>query len=222
MSRVRFASSSRARRATLVTLAAVAVLSFGLAVDAVDDAVPAGIGAAVSPQLVEADSLQRKLESIVTFGAIPRLGTMSTVIHEREVNAYLTTYVREDLPPGVSDPRIEIVGDSVLRGSVVLDMDAYRASRPPTTGFDPMALLSGKMTARARGRLVTGNGEGRFELDEADLGGIPIPRFLVQQLLTYYSRSPDQPEGVRIDEPFYLPVSIREIVVRPQEAIVVQ
>jgi hypothetical protein len=183
---------------------------------------PSGSSVAPPALLADADSLQRKLEDIVTFGAIPRLETKTTVLLEREVNAYVRTYLREDLPAGVTEPRIEIVGDRVLRGSVVLDMDAYRASRPPTTGFDPIALLSGKLTARARGRLITADGEGRFELDEADLGGIPLPRFLVQQLLTFYSRTPDQPDGIRLDDPFYLPVSIREIRVLPGEAVVVQ
>lgn len=183
---------------------------------------PAGSSAAPGGAQADADSLQRKLEDIVTFGAIPRLETKSTVLLEREVNAYVHTYLREDLPAGVTEPRIEIVGDRVLRGSVVLDMDAYRASRPPSTGFDPFALLSGKLTARARGRLITADGEGRFELDEADLAGIPLPRFLVQQLLTFYSRTPDQPDGIRLDDPFYLPVSIREIRVLPGEALVIQ
>ncbi len=177
---------------------------------------------AVSPRQAEADSLQRKLEAIVRFGAIPRLETLSTVMHEREVNAYVITYLSQDLPPGVTNPRVEMVGDSVLRGSVVLDMDAYRVSRPPVEGFDPLALLSGRLTARVRGRLLTGDGVGRFELDEAELGGIPLPRALVQQLLSYYSRTPDQPDGIRLDQPFDLPVSIREIRVQPREAVVVQ
>lgn len=179
-------------------------------------------GAAVSMRQAEADSLQSKLEAIVRFGAIPRLETLSTVMHEREVNAYVVTYLSQDLPQGVTNPRVEMVGDSVLRGSVVLDMDAYRASRPPTGSFDPLSLLSGRLTARVRGRLLTADGVGRFELDEADLGGIPMPRGLVQQLLTYYSRTPDQPDGIRIDQPFDLPVSIREIRVQPREAVVVQ
>lgn len=170
----------------------------------------------------EADALQRKLEDIVRFGAVPRLETQSTVVHERELNAYVLTYLMGDLPPGVTNPRIEIVGDSVLRGSVVLDMDAYRAGRPPTQGIDPLALLSGRLTARVRGRLLTADGVGRFEVDGADLAGIPLPRLLVQQLLSYYSQTPDQPEGIRLDQPFDLPVSIREIRVQPREAVIVQ
>lgn len=176
----------------------------------------------VSSMQADADSLQRKLEAIVRFGAIPRLETLATPLHEREVNAYVTTYLLQDLPGGVTNPRVQIVGDSVLAGSVVLDMDAYRTSRPATDGFDPLALLSGRLTARVRGKLLTSDGVGRFEIVSADLGGIPIPRALVQQLLTFYSRSPDQPDGIRLDQPFDLPVSIREIRVQPSEAIVVQ
>lgn len=179
-------------------------------------------GAGVPSVQADADALQSKLEAIVRFGAIPRLETLSTVVHEREVNAYVWTYLMGDLPPGVTSPRVEIVGDSVLRGSVVLDMDAYRASRPPSQGIDPLALLSGRLTARVRGRLLTGDGVGRFELEQADLAGIPLPAVLVQQLLSHYSRTPDQPDGIRLDEPFDLPVSIREIRVQPREAVVVQ
>jgi hypothetical protein len=179
-------------------------------------------GAAVSSLQADADSLQSKLESIVRFGAIPRLETQSTVLHEREVNAYVWTYLMGDLPPGVTSPRVEMVGDSVLRGSVVLDMDAYRASRAPAQGLDPLSLLSGRLTARVRGRLLTGDGVGRFEIEQADLAGIPLPATLVQRLLSHYSRTPDQPDGIRIDEPFDLPVSIREIRVQPREAVVVQ
>lgn len=179
-------------------------------------------GNAGSSIQTDADALQSKLEAIVRFGAIPRLETLSTVVHEREVNAYVWTYLMGDLPPGVTHPRVEIVGDSVLRGSVVLDMDAYRASRPPSQGLDPLSLLSGRLTARVRGRLLTSDGVGRFELEQADLAGIPLPGVLVQQLLTHYSRTPDQPDGVRLDEPFDLPVSIREIRVQPREAVVVQ
>jgi hypothetical protein len=185
-------------------------------------AAAAGGGAGVSSVQADADALQGKLEAIVRFGAIPRLETLSTVVHEREVNAYVWTYLMGDLPPGVTSPRVEIVGDSVLRGSVVLDMDAYRASRPPSQGIDPLALLSGRLTARVRGRLLTGDGVGRFELEQADLAGIPLPAVLVQQLLSHYSRTPDQPDGIRLDEPFDLPVSIREIRVQPREAVVVQ
>ena len=184
---------------------------------------PAAAGTpAVSPAQADADSLQRKLEAIVRFGAIPRLETLATPLLEREVNAYVWTYLMQDLPPGVTSPRVEMVGDTVLAGSVVLDMDAYKASRPPTDGFDPLALLSGRLTARVRGRLLTSDGVGRFELDQADLGGIPLPRVLVQQLLSHYSRTPDQPDGIRLDQPFDLPVSIREIRVQPREAVVVQ
>jgi len=175
-----------------------------------------------SDQRDAADRLQGKLEDIVRFGAIPRLETLRTPLFEHEVNAYIWTYLMGDLPPGVTDPRVEIVGDSVLRGSVVLDMDAYRAARQPSEGLDPLAMLSGRLTARVQGRLLTADGVGRFELDSAELGGIPLPTQLAQRLLTYYSRTPAEPDGIRIDQPFELPVSIREIRVEPRSAIVVQ
>ncbi len=76
------------------------------------------------------------------------------------------------------------------------------ASRPPSEGFDPLRVLRGSLLAKVSGRLVTENGSGRFELESAELGGIPLPRALVSQLVSHYD--------VDLDAPFDLPSSIRE------------
>ena len=72
------------------------------------------------------------------------------------------------------------------------------------------------------GRLVTDYCIGRFELESAELGGVPLPRALVSQLVTRFSISPDQPQGIDLDAPFDLPSAIREIKVEPGHVTVLQ
>ena len=161
-----------------------------------------------------ADRMHQKLESIVRFGAIPRLETQSTTIEEGEVNAYLQTYLREEIPPGITSPTLRILGDNRLSATATLDLDAMNASRPASDGFDPIRVLRGSLQAKVSGRLVTENGSGRFELESAELGGVPLPRALVSQLVSSYD--------VNIDDPFDLPSSIREIRVEPGLVTVLQ
>ena len=74
----------------------------------------------------------------------------------------------------------------------------------------------------AAGMLITQNGVGRFQLETAEISGISIPKSLVQELLSYYSKSAEKPSGISIDDPFELPAAIKEIRVGKGEAMVVQ
>jgi hypothetical protein len=49
-----------------------------------------------------------------------------------------------------------------------------------------------------------------------------VPKTLIQELLTYYSRSPENPAGINMDEPFELPSRIKEIRVGKAASTIVQ
>jgi hypothetical protein len=70
--------------------------------------------------------------------------------------------------------------------------------------------------------LITQNGVGRFQLESAEISGISIPKSLVQELLTHYSRTAEKPAGINLDDPFELPARITEIRVGRGEAMIVQ
>ena len=72
------------------------------------------------------------------------------------------------------------------------------------------------------GTLKTGNGVGHFALDSASVGGVPIPKLILQEIVSYYSRTAENPSGVSLDDPFALPARIREIQVERGQAIIVQ
>lgn len=202
-------------RSTAVRTAAAAVLAGAvvLAPGGVDATLTAAVGSN-GQSLPAADRMQQKLEAIVRFGAIPRLETQATVIEEDEVNAYIAHYLQAEIPPGIDTPTLRIHGDNRLSATATLDLDAMNASRGPSEGFDPLRVLTGRLPAKVAGRLVTENGSGRFELESAELGGIPLPRALVAQLVRRYD--------VNIDDPFDLPSSIREIKVEPGQVTVLQ
>ena len=107
-------------------------------------------------------------------------------------------------------------------GTVTLDLTSYAKSRKSGGTLDPWNLLMGKLPVGVTGVLHTKNGEGRFELQAADVSGIPLPKGLLQELVTYYSRTPDKPQGIRLDDAFDLPANIRHIEVGQGQAVVVQ
>lgn len=193
--------------------------------------------AAVATRVVDADArftkagsdaFGRKLATIVQGGAATTAATTAskgakqTPILENELNSYLRYELREEVPAGVTEPTITILGDGRVAGSAVVDLDAVKQSRQSTSWFDPMRLLSGKLPVTASGVLQTQQGTGRFTLESAEISGIPVPKTVLQQVVSYYSRSAQNPSGVNLDDAFELPARIREIRVQPGQAIVVQ
>ena len=79
-----------------------------------------------------------------------------------------------------------------------------------------------KFVVTAVGTLKTSNGVGHFELESSSVGSIPIPKILLQEIVSYYSRTPEKPAGIGLDDRFELPAHIREIHVQRGQAIIVQ
>src|SRR6266540_345991 len=102
------------------------------------------------------------------------------------------------------------------------DADQLRRQKNPTSLLDPMNYLAGRLPVTATGLLRTSNGMGRFQLESASVSGVPIPKLLLQEIVSYYSRTPDKPSGISLDDAFALPARIREIQVERGQAIIVQ
>jgi hypothetical protein len=169
-------------------------------------------------------SLKQKIDRIVaSTGVAPRRPAPTrTTVTQREVNAYLRYDLRSQVPVGIDEPVITILGDGRLLGEATVDLDAVSRANPPKGLLDPMRLLTGRLPVRVQGVLVTSRGTGRFSLESASIAGLPVPKSVLQTLVTHYSRTQDNPNGVGLDDPFALPAAIREIRVEPGRAIVVQ
>lgn len=170
----------------------------------------------------DAAALKQKVTGITAFADRPGRAGRRTIVTEAEVNSYLVYDAKQQIPVGVVDPSIAVIGPGRLSGRAVVDLDAVRKQKAPTSLLDPMNYLMGRLAVTAVGTLKTANGVGRFELESSSIGSIPIPKILLQEIISYYSRSPEKPSGIGLDDPFALPARIREIQVERGQAIIVQ
>jgi hypothetical protein len=196
-----------------LTAAPVAVLGVALGVSLVADG---------RTSREDAIALKQKVATIAAHGERASRQARRTMLTESEVNSYLVYDAPQQLPTGVVQPSISILGDGRLAARAVVDLDAVRRQKNPTSLLDPMNYLMGRVPVSATGLLKTSNGVGRIELESAAISRLPIPKFLLQEIVTYYSRSASNPAGINLDDPFALPARIREIQVERGHAIIVQ
>lgn len=175
---------------------------------------------AQSPQ-AQADAAHGKLLRLIEAGQAAAPAPRQTVFTQTEMNAYLQYRAQTWLPSGITSPRLDFLGANRVATTVVADLDGVRR-RSSGGWFDPTAYLRGKLPVHVIGTLVTERGRGRFALEQATVDGVPVPRLFIQELLAFYTSTPDQPAGVRLDEPFDLPAAIERIDVRTGQATVVQ
>jgi hypothetical protein len=183
-------------------------------------------GVAVSAQSatatkVQAEQFERKLQLIVAQANTEARTPRRTPVSESEVNAYLRVRGPELLPVGVTNTTVSADGAGRVSGRAIVDLDAVREKGSGSL-LDPKTYLTGRLPVTAAGILHTRDGRARFELQTATVGGVPIPKSFLQELVSYYTRSSDFPDGISLDEVYELPANIREIQVGDGNAIVVQ
>lgn len=180
---------------------------------------------AAQSRLTQQDAVrfQAKLAKIESFATPPArsVKTQSTDLTDAEVNSYLRYGSNVQVPVGVTEPTLTALGNGRVSGRAIVDLDAVRQQKQ-RSWTDPIGYLSGKVPVTAAGTLSTSNGTGRFQLESAELSGVTIPKFVLQELLSYYSRTPETPNGIDMDAPFQLPARIKEIKVGVGTATVVQ
>jgi hypothetical protein len=177
----------------------------------------------------DAASMKRKLEAIAARGARPPAkttkpaasGALTTSFTDRETNAYFKVNGREFLPPGLENPQVTIEDGGRVRSRATVDLDVVLKTRERSM-FDPLSWLTGKTEVTAVGLVRGANSKGTLQLESATLGGVPVPKTLLQQIVSFYTRTPEHPAGFDIDKPFDLPSNIRSIETRRGQATIVQ
>ena len=173
----------------------------------------------------EADSMAAKLAAIVARGETTpakNAAPLRTSFVDREVNAFFKFYGPSFMPTGVVNPLLAIEEGGRVRARAIADLDAVRTSQP-RGWFDPAAyLMRGSLEVTAVGVLTTANGKGTFLIENATLGGVSIPKSVLQTLVSYYTKTPEQPEGFNLDKPFDLPSKIRAVETKRGSATIVQ
>jgi hypothetical protein len=182
-----------------------------------------GVLAAADPvSRRDAARLQAKIDRITRNGEVKGKARTRTPITESELNSYLRYELGDQIPKGVKDPWVSIVGDGRLSGRATVDLAQIAQSRKSTGALDPFNYLGGSFPLAINGVLRTQNGVGTFALESATVSGLPVPSWMLQEIVSYYSKSENAPHGVSIEKPFLLPAGIREIQIARGQAIVVQ
>jgi len=166
-----------------------------------------------------AEKLDRVLHGAQASG--PRPQPITTTITDHETNAFLRFRGQTLLPAGVVDPAVNALGGGRLQGRATVDLDVVRQAKE-RGWLDPMRLLGGRLPVTAVGVLHMQGGSGRFDLESATVSGIPVPKAILQELVSYYTRGAARPDGVSLDAPFTLPAGIRDITVETGRAVIVQ
>lgn len=185
-------------------------------------ALVAGVFAADPVSRREAARLQAKIERIAQHKATRGQAAARTPITETEVNSYLRYELGDRIPEGVEDPWVTLLDNGRLSGKATVDLARVGQSRKSGGVLDPFNYLTGALPVAVNGVLRTKNGTGTFALESASVSGIPVPAWMLQEIVSHYSKSGSAPQGVSIEKPFVLPSGIREIQLARGQAIVVQ
>ena len=172
----------------------------------------------------QADSFVKKVAIINQRAAAPASAAAShrTIVSENEVNSWFAYRGQELIPKGVTEPKVTIIGNGRVMGVATVDLDAVSKKNASGGTFDLWKLVGGRVPVAVTGVLQTKGGRGQFDLQNATLSGVPVPKALLQELVSYYSRTADHPDGVRLDESFALPARIQQIEVGQGQGVVVQ
>jgi hypothetical protein len=179
--------------------------------------------AGVSEQ--QADAFSQKMATVKKQGISGVQGTnrtLRTPFSESELNSWFAYRSGEVMPPGVSEPRVTLVGNGKVKAVATVDLEAIAKQRSSGRALDPWSYLGGRLPVTVSGVLRTENGMGRFDLEEAAISGVPVPTSVLADIVSYYTRTAADSEGVRINDDFRLPSQIKQIEMGAGQGVIVQ
>ena len=163
----------------------------------------------LTPQL--ADVFEKKIVVIQNNAAQKTSKSRPTAFTQAETNSYLKFKAGDLLPTGLTQPELTIVGGGKVAGRAIVDLDIVRQKQSSGGWLDPTSYLTGKLPVTASGKIVTWDGKGKFELERAEVSGVPIPKSFLAQMVNFFTRTADNPKGSSIDDTFELPAAIKRI-----------
>jgi hypothetical protein len=183
----------------------------------------APMGARQDPARADADRMSQKVQALLARAEAPPAAAkpVTTSFTEAEINAYLRLDPSAGLPVGLRHPTITLLDGGRVDTKALVDLDLIRTSEK-RGWLDPLAYVSGLVEARTIGVFRGSNGKGVYVYESASLGGLPIPKSMLAELVAFYTRSPETPKGIPLDAPFELPHRIRDVELRRGLATVTQ
>ncbi len=183
----------------------------------------APVGAQQDPARADAARMSQKVQALLARAEAPAAAAkpVTTSFTEAEINAYLRLDPTAGLPVGLRHPTITLLDGGRVDTKALVDLDLIRTSEK-RGWLDPLAYVSGLVEARTIGVFRGSNGNGVYVYESASLGGVPIPKSMLAELVAFYTRSPETPNGIPLDAPFELPHRIRDVELRRGLATVIQ
>ena len=183
----------------------------------------APLGARQDAARADADRMSQKVQALLARAEAPaaQAKPVTTSFTEGEINAYLRLDPTAGLPVGLKHPTITLLDGGRVDTKALVDLDMIRTAEK-RGWLDPLAYVSGIVEARTIGVFRGSNGKGVYVYESASLGGVPIPKSVLAELVAFYTRTPEAPKGIPLDAPFELPHRIRGVELRRGLATVVQ
>lgn len=148
-------------------------------------------------------------------------GPQLTRLFEREINAFLRFQGVAKLPAGIADPRVRIGSDQRVTVEAIIDLGLIR-EQGAGGWLNPLRYLTGRIPVSATGTVSSGNRAVRLAVEVVTVAGVVVPALVLQELVQHYTRTSNDPGGVRLDQALALPFGIRELRLSSREAVVVQ
>jgi hypothetical protein len=132
--------------------------------------------------------------------------------------AELEAYARHEMPDGVRNPRLKLLGNEMVVGSALIDFGKVRRAQGHPPGWLMSKLLDGERPVTVTARLHSANGQARVDVQSVDVSGIVIDGqtldFLIQNFLL-----PAYPDAA-VGRPFALSHGIDRFDVQPANVAV--
>jgi hypothetical protein len=157
------------------------------------------------------DAFEKKVVTVQNHANDGVKQPLSTSFTQTETNSYLKFNATDLLPTGLTQPEVTLHGQNRVSGKAIVDLDVVRRKQSSGGWFDPTSYLTGKLLVTASGRVITGDGKGRIELQSAEVSGVPIPKTFLNQMVNFFTRTADNPQGSTVDDVFELPAKIKRI-----------
>jgi hypothetical protein len=176
------------------------------------------VGAEDSSSLVR--SLTEKIARVTARGDS---GPANVHVSEAELNAYLNDSSSGlELPPGLTDIVVTFKKGGVkVRGWI--DLERLQDDLPESVSqfASGLALIGRGVPVELEGRLESGGGVARLDLERVQIAVLSVPIDQVVELVAKSTRGRRYPQGYDLRTPFRLPCSMQKVELEPGRAQIV-
>ncbi len=130
--------------------------------------------------------------------------------------AELNAYVEQQVPTvtdGVRNPRIELLGPEMARGSALIDFAKVRSSQGHPPGWLMSRLLEGERPVTVTARIRSAGGTATVDVQSVDISGVQIDGRTLDFLIDHFLL-PLYPTAA-VNRPFELGYHIEKLDVQP-------